>query len=81
MSYVSYRTGSLLLYLFVIPELSPPRHPSPLVWSPGLTECPQGLHGLLVAADPEVHEVSLHNPPDVLTARVPEDILHVVSLV
>ena len=71
MSYVE------IFHLFVIPELSTPHISSPAA----ITECPQGLHGLLVAADPEVHVVSLHNPPDVLTARVPEDILHVVSLV
>ena len=65
------------MYLFVIPEVSS----SPLISSSALPDGPQGLHCLLVAADPEVHVVSLHNPLEVLTARVPEDILHVVSLV
>ena len=53
----------------------------PPISSSALADGPQGLHGLLVAADSEVHVVSLHNSPEVLTARVPEDILHVVCLV
>ena len=46
-----------------------------------LTDSFQGLHGIVVTADPELHAVSLHDARQVLTARVRKDLLQVVSVV